>query len=167
LYNAESGITFTAAEPGPSTVSGVSNSISVDPGDVSANINDSSITGGTTVQINSTYLVTITLLDTWENPVSGVASGNITVSATGSPSVTQPSAATDASGLTTADVSWPGTGSRTVSVNITSISLVQNDGTTADADGFLDDQLTVDVELPAGSSRIQGGATIQGGTTLQ
>ena len=167
LYNDQTGITFTAAEPGPSTVSGTSNSINVDPGEISAHVNDSSVTGNSTGGTDTQHVMTITLLDTWENPISGVSSSYITLSGTGSPSITQPSSNTDVNGQTTGSMSWSGAGSYTVSVQISTVSLVQNDGSTPDADGYLDDTHGITISVQPFSSGLRGGSTIQGGATIR
>lgn len=167
LYKAESGRTFTASEPPASTVTGTSGAVTINAGEVSGAASDSTVTGSSSVVTNVALTVTITLLDTWHNPKIGVNSTYIVISGTGGPSITQPSVNTDASGQTTGDLTWTGTGSQTVTIAINTISLVQNDGSTADADGDLDDTHSVTINLPAGSSRLQGGTTIQGGTTLQ
>jgi hypothetical protein len=168
LYNAGTA-TVTASEPGPSTVTGTSGSIVVNPGSVSGHVDDSLVTGNATGTQGSPFTVTITLRDTWRNPVPGVLAGYITVSATGSPSITQPSVNTDSNGQTTATLTWAGTGTYTISVAIGTITLVQNDGVTADSDGFLDDTHEVTINAPGGgpSSGIRGGTRIQGGVRIQ
>lgn len=166
LYKAQN-VTFTATEPSPSSITGTSSSLTVNAGSVSGAATDSQVSGNSTVAQNAVYTVTITLLDTWQNPKSGVAAANIVVSATGAPSITQPSSATNASGQTTASITWATIGSKTVSVQITGVSLVQNDGVTADADGFLDKTLTLNVNPPPGSSTFLGGTTIRGGAKLR
>jgi len=167
LYKVEAGVTFTATEPPASTVTGTSSGVTIDPGNISAHNLDSSVTGNATGSTSSPVTVTITLLDTWRNPISGVLSSNITLSGTNSPTINQPSSNTNASGQTTGDLTWAGTGAQTISVQITGVSLVQNDGSTADADGYLDDTHAVSINPPTGSSRLRGGTTIQGGTILQ
>jgi hypothetical protein len=166
LYNATSS-TVTASDPGAS-VSGVSGSIVVNAGNISADTSDSTVTGNASVVRDSPLTVTITLRDTWRNPKVGVLAANIVVSGTTSPSVTQPGSNTDSNGQTTASLTWSSAGNQTVSIQINSVSLMQNDGTTADGDGFLDDTHVVSVTLPAGSSSvIQGGTRFQGGTRIQ
>jgi hypothetical protein len=166
LYRAESGVTFTANEPSPSTVGGTSaTTVTVVAGAISAHPDDSTITGPATVQQNVSNTYTVTLRDTWRNPKSGVNQANIIFSAGSGASITQPTSATNASGQTTASIQWSLTGNRTVLVEISGVTLVQNDGTTPDADGFLDDTLEVSVVPPTADARIRGGATFRGGST--
>jgi hypothetical protein len=169
LYNAQSGVTLTAAEPGPSSVTGTSAAISVTAGSISGAATDSSITGNSIVTRGSPLTVTITLYDTWHNPKAGVGAANIIVSGTNTPTINQPASATDASGQTTADLTWSALGAQTVSVQISGVSLVQNDGVTPDANGFLDNTLSTTVSLtgPGIDSVISGGTTIRGGTKVQ
>src|SRR5680860_1902671 len=88
LYKVEAGVTFTATEPPASTVTGTSSGVPLDPGHISAHNLDSSVTGNATGSTSSPVTVTITLLDTWRNPISGVLSSNITLSGTNSVSYT-------------------------------------------------------------------------------
>ena len=166
LYRAETSVTFTANEPS-SGIGGVSENISVTPGYVSSDTESSTVNGNATVNINQALLITITLRDAWQNPIENIAPGNIIVNGTTSPSITQPSTATDSAGQTTAELTWSNAGEQEVSVEIQSIPLVLGDGTTNDPSGLLADTHSVEVVLPSGSVRIQGGATIRGGTTLQ
>ncbi|MBU2577354.1 hypothetical protein KKA69_00825, partial [Patescibacteria group bacterium] len=136
------------------------------PGEVSADSNDSTVTGNSTVNLDTNTPITITLKDTWRNPKSGVAAAYITLSATASNSITQPSSATDANGVTTGQIQWSNIGEKTVSVAISTITLVQNDGSTPDADGYLDDTHIITAETKAASTTIKGGTKIRGGTKL-
>jgi hypothetical protein len=169
LYNAESGVTFTAGEPSPSSVAGTSGSVTVSPGDISADSNDSSVTGNATVADSTPLTITITLKDTWRNPISGVAAGNVVLAASGGgESITQPSSPTDSSGQTTGSITWSTSGSKTVSATIGTVTLVQNDGTSADADGKLDDTLGVTVTAAVYEhSTVQPGVIFKPNTTIQ
>src|SRR5665811_270436 len=64
LYNAEAGITFTASEPGPSTVTGTSSAVTVDPAILEnfAVVADTPVAAGACVTANS-----VTARDNWEN----------------------------------------------------------------------------------------------------
>ena len=163
LYKAEA-TTITATDGG--SYGHASSSVTVNPGEVSADSSDSTVTGNTTVVLDTDTTITITLRDTWRNPKSGVAAGNITLSATATNTITQPSSDTNASGVTTGLVRWSDTGEKTVSVAISTIPLVQNDGSTPDADGYLDDTHTITAEVRAASTTIKGGTKIRGGTKL-
>ena len=166
LYKAESGVTFTATDPTASATGTSTSTVTVSAGNASGASGDSTIIGAATGTLNNPHTVTIILKDTWQNSKSNISAANIIVSATGTPSITQPSSNTDANGQTTADLTWASTGSKTVSVQISGITLVQNDGTTPDAGGFLDDTLLVTIDMPAADGRIRGGAIIRGGTTF-
>jgi len=167
LYNNESSISFTATEPPSSTVTGGVSGVTVNPGSISANTSDSTVTGDASGSTETPLVMTITLKDTWRNPISGVNSSYISLSGTGSPSVIQPSSNTNASGQTTGSLSWTSGGAQTVSVQISTVSLVQNDGTTPDADGYLDNTHGITLTVQPFSSGLQGGSTIQGGTTIR
>lgn len=168
LYKAES-VTFTASEPSPSGITGTSSSIVISPGSISANNLDSTVTGSASGYTYYFQTITITVKDTWRNPKTGVNKSYIVVSATGSPTITQPSTDTDANGQTSAVITWPGTGSFTVSASINTIPLVQNDGITADLDGILDQTLAVSISSPPSttSTLLKGGTQIKGGTRIR
>ncbi len=167
LYSAESSISFSAQEPSAG-INGTSQStVTVNTGDISAHSDDSTIVTDQSASINELVVLTITLRDTWQNPISGVATSNIIVSAGGSAAITQPSSPTNASGITVADLTWAQRGIYQIYTEIQSVPLVQNDGLTADADGFLDQQLSIEILSEPGSSRIRGGTRIQGGSILQ
>lgn len=169
LYNVESGITFSAGEPsGGISGTQTDNPINVSPGFVSSAITSSTISGLTVIPENTPIELTITLRDAWQNPMSsGVSAGNIIVSGTDNPSVTQPTSDPDTNGQTTAEISWASRGEKEVFVEIDGVSLVTADGQTADSDGFLDDTLQVEVVPPEADARIRGGTTIRGGSTIR
>ena len=167
LYKAES-VTFTASEPSPSVITGTSSATLINPGSISANTSDSTVTGNATGYSYYNQTITITLKDTWRNPIPSVDKSYIIVSGTGSPTIVQPAANTNASGVATSVVTWASAGSYTVSVTIATATLVQNDGATVDADGKLDQTLAVTIsDLASVSSRVVGGSTIRGGSTLR
>lgn len=167
LYREEADITFTAEEPSPSTVSGISNTVAVQSGSISAHPSDSFITAASTVGENEALSITVTLRDAWQNPKTGVPPANIIIYATGPANITQPSSATNSNGQTTGSIIWSTRGTYEATVEIDGLSLVQGDGSTPDTDGFLDDSHTIEVILPGADARIRGGATIRGGTTIQ
>jgi len=165
LYKAESGVTFTASEPSPSTVTGISSGVTVNPGSISADVNDSTVTGDASVNTNTNTTITITLKDTWRNPKSSVPAADVVLSATPTETITQPSSPTDASGVTTGQIKWSNIGDKTVTVTIQTSTLVQNDGSTPDADGKLDDTHTITVVFSA-KVEIKGGTELRGGSLL-
>jgi hypothetical protein len=163
LYKAEA-VTITVTDGGQ--YGHASSSVTVNPGEVSADSNDSTVTGNASSYVDTNVTITVTLKDTWKNPKSGVAAAYITLSATATNNITQPSSATDANGQTTETINWSDTGEKTVSVAISTISLVQNDGSTPDADGYLDDTHVITAETRPASTTIKGGTKIRGGTSL-
>lgn len=165
-YKAESGVTFTASEPSPSTVTGTSGGVTENPGSISADVNDSTVTGDASVSTDTNSTITITLKDTWRNPKSSVPAANVVLGATATEIITQPSSATDANGVTTGQVKWSNVGEKTVTVTIQTSTLVQNDGTTPDADGKLDDTHTITVVVSANAVKIKGGMKLRSGSLL-
>lgn len=167
LYKAEGAVSFTASEPTPSSVTGTSTSlVTVSPGDVSADSNDSTITGNAAADTGQAVTITITLKDTWRNPVSGVTASHITLDATATRGITQPTVNTDINGQTTGTITWSSGGSKTVTAAIATTPLVQNDGVTPDADGLLDDTHNVSITLAGLKSSTRGGTIIRGGSRL-
>ncbi|KKR34468.1 MAG: hypothetical protein UT63_C0001G0035, partial [Candidatus Gottesmanbacteria bacterium GW2011_GWC2_39_8] len=165
LYKAESGITFTAGEPSPSTVTGISGGVTVNPGSISADPNDSTVTGDASVSTNTNTTITITLKDTWRNPKANIPAADVILSATSLNEITQPSSPTDANGITSGQIRWSNTGEKIVQVTIQNSSLVQNDGSTPDADGKLDDTHTITVFFTA-KVEIKGGTELRGGSLI-
>jgi hypothetical protein len=165
LYKAES-VTITATDGG--SLGYASSPVTVNPGEISADANDSTVVMASATGFTETdYTVSITLKDTWRNPKASVAAANIAIGATAASTVTQPSSATDATGLTTGSVSWTTTGAKTVDVTISSVSLVQNDGSTTDVDGKLDDIHSITISVPSVSTGITGGVRIKSGTKIR
>ncbi len=165
LYKAESGVTFTATDPS-STVTGTSSGITVNHGDVSADSNDSYFVIVDNARAAQTVPLTITLRDTWRNPISGVPFNDITINATSTATITQPSSNTDSNGQATGSVSWSDEGIKTVTVGVGgSTSLVQDDGVSADADGLLDDTHDVDIKFKV-QVHIEGGVNLNDGVNL-
>lgn len=165
LYKAES-TTITVTDSGSFGLA--SDSVTVNPGEISADPADSTVVMSSATGFSETpYTVTITLKDTWRNPKESVASANITIAASASSSVTQPSAPTNASGVTTGSVTWTSIGAKTVDVTISTVSLVQNDGSTADADGKLDDTHSITISVVPSSTGINSGSKIKSGTRIR
>lgn len=166
LYKAES-TTITATDGG--NYGNASSSVTVGAGSISADTSDSTVTGNSTVAINTPLTVTITLYDTWENPKVGITAAHITLVSTGG-SFSQPSVDTDSNGQTTGTVQWASAGSKTVQVQISTDSLVQNDGSTADSDGFLDNTLAVTATGGGGggpvNTSIKGTLRVKGNTRI-
>ncbi len=148
------------------TYSAFSSSVTVNPGNISADTNDSFITGPTNYNLNTDANYTVTLRDTWRNPVSSVSISNITFEATAASTITQPTLVTSADGKTQAAIKWSTSSSKTVDVAISTVTLVQNDGTTTDADGKLDNTLTVTVTSIGVKSAIKGGVQFKGGSKI-
>lgn len=168
LYKTSSTATFTISEPSPSGVSGTSNVVTVNPGKISASSTDSLILGLAYSAPNSPLTVQVHLKDTWRNPVPNVNKSYITIYGTGSPTIVQPLNNTDSSGIAQGTITWTNTGVYTVTVGINTAELVQNDGSTLDADGLLDAVKSVTVSntlIP--SSILRGGTIINSGTTIR
>lgn len=165
LFNAQA-VSFTVGEPNSSTVTG-SVSTTVEPGDVSADANDSTVMGNPTGFDSRAETITIIIKDTWRNPISNLNKSYITVSGTGSASVEQPILNTNANGVTTAKITWISIGDYSVRVSISGVKLVQNDGFATDLDGFLDSTHSITIYENHPSTRLQGGTKIQGGTRIQ
>ena len=164
LYKTQSA-TITATDGG--NYGNASSSVTVSPGDVSADSSDSTVTGVTNIPTGTLDTITITLKDTWRNPLSGISSSDITLASSGGgETITQPSSATNGSGQTTGSIQWSTAGGKTVSAAISGVSLVQNDGTTPDADGKLDNTLGVTVNTSYTGTQIKGGVNIKGGTQI-
>lgn len=145
-----------------------SSAFTINPGDVSGDPSDSTVvasTGSALVEVPVT--ITITLKDTWRNPVDSVPAAHITIGATAASSITQPSSPTNASGVTTGSLNWTNSGSKTVEVTISTTPLVQNDGVTADADSKLDDTETVEISFPPAVLGISSGVKIKSGTKIR
>jgi hypothetical protein len=165
LYKAESA-TITATDGG--SFGYASSSVTINPGEISADSSDSTVDmDSSTGAPDTPYTVTITLKDTWRNLKASVAAANIIIGATAASNITQPSSATDASGVTTGSVYWTNTGAKTVDVTISNVSLVQNDGSTADVDGKLDDTHVITITIPPAVMGISSGVKIKSGTRLR
>jgi hypothetical protein len=143
-----------------------SSPITVGAGSISADVSDSTVTGNASVYVNTPVTVTVTLYDTWENPKSGITASHITLVSSGG-TISQPSANTNSDGITTGTVQWASSGSKTVQVQITTDTLVQNNGTSTDADGYLDNTLSVLVEAAASAERVKGNVRLKGNLRLK
>lgn len=165
FYKAESGATITASEPSPSTVTGTSSSITTNPGNISADINDSLVAAVSPVNKLGYSAITITLKDTWRNPKSGIPTGDIVISGNPSEVSAETLTPSDASGIATGQINWSAEGGKTVMITIQNSTLVQNDGVTPDADGKLDATATVTV-VENTKAIIKGGSVIRGRTTI-
>lgn len=161
LYKAEA-VLLEATELSQ-TYGYAASSLTVNPGSISANTNDSSVTGSSSVVKNAATTYTITLKDTWRNPKSGVPAADMQLSTSGG-TYTQPASPTDANGQATGQITFTTVGNKTVRVLISNSTLVQDNGSTLDADGYLDNTQAVSVQGVAGEVVVKGGTKIRSGT---
>ncbi len=151
LYKAES-TPITVTDTGALGLA--STSVTVARGSITPTI-ASSVTAASTGNINSDITVTMTFKDSWGNLNTTIQGSDISFTGTtGTYVITSSPTNANGSGISTADLRWSNTGTKTVQVSIT-------------GHGDLLDTHVIDIGTPTPNTAVRGGTKIRGGVRLQ